>query len=86
VGVPELLERLLEVDDVDAITLAEDVLRHLRVPALGLVAEVDPGLEELLHGDLCHRGRFLPVGFASALPATLSERAATDPRSACVVV
>ena len=45
------LDRLLQVDDVDAVAGAEDVRLHLRVPALGLVAEVDAGLEQLLHGD-----------------------------------
>ena len=43
--------RLLQVDDVDAVALAEDVVLHLRVPALGLVPEVDAGFEQLLHGD-----------------------------------
>src|SRR5690606_11041393 len=41
------LERLLEVDDVDAVPLREDVLPHLRVPAAGLVPEMDTCLEEL---------------------------------------
>ena len=47
------LERLLEVDDVDAVALAVDEPLHLRVPAAGLVTEVDTGLEQLLHGDDC---------------------------------
>ena len=47
-------ERLLEVDDVDAAALGEDEALHLRVPAAGLVAEVDSGLQQLLHGDDCH--------------------------------
>ena len=46
--------RLLEVDDVDAAALAEDEALHLRVPAARLVAEVNPGLQQLLHGDDCH--------------------------------
>ena len=46
----EQLERLLEVDDVDAAALREDVAAHLRVPAPGLVAEVDSGLQQLPHG------------------------------------
>ena len=37
--------RLLEVDDVDAVALAEDIPPHLRVPAAGLVSEVDPRFE-----------------------------------------
>src|SRR5205085_8226523 len=50
-GVAEHLLRLLEVNDVDAVALAEDVLLHLRVPAPDLVAEVDAGLQELFHRD-----------------------------------
>ena len=42
---------LLEVDDVDAVPLAEDVRLHLRIPALGLVSEVDAGLQQILHRD-----------------------------------
>ena len=37
-----------EIDDVDPVPLAEDVLLHLRVPALRLVSEVDPRLEQIL--------------------------------------
>ena len=39
-----------EVDDVDVVAGAEDVLRHLRVPAMRLVAEVNASLEQLTHG------------------------------------
>ena len=52
----ELLRRreqtlgLLEIDDVDSVPLAEDVAAHLRVPAPGLVAEVDAGLQQFPHG------------------------------------
>src|SRR5581483_5406535 len=42
---------LLEVDDVDAVALGVDERLHPRVPAVGLVSEVDAGLEEGLHGD-----------------------------------
>ena len=38
-------DRLLQVDDVDAAALGEDVAAHLRVPAARLVAEVDSGLQ-----------------------------------------
>src|SRR5438067_293378 len=41
----EELERLLQVDDVDPVALAEDVLLHLRVPALGLMTEVDASFQ-----------------------------------------
>jgi hypothetical protein len=40
-----------EVDDVDPVPLAEDVLLHLRVPALRLVAEMNAGLEQILQRD-----------------------------------
>ena len=41
-------------DAVIAVALGEDVLSHLGVPAAGLVAEVDTGLEKLLHRYDCH--------------------------------
>jgi hypothetical protein len=47
----EELERLLEVDDVDAAALREDVAAHLGVPAAGLMAEVHAGLQQLPHRD-----------------------------------
>ena len=45
------LEQLLglqQVDDVDAVPLAEDEAAHLWVPTASLVAEMDSGLQELL--------------------------------------
>src|SRR6185295_19992152 len=54
----ELLQGLLQIDDVDAVPLAEDVLLHLRIPTLRLVAEVHPGLEQLLHGQCSHGSSF----------------------------
>ena len=46
--------RLFEVDDVNLVALAEDVVRHLRVPVARLVAEMDPGLQHLTHRDRHH--------------------------------
>ena len=46
-GLVEEREGLVEVYDVDPGPLGEDVALHLGVPALGLVSEVDPGLEQL---------------------------------------
>jgi hypothetical protein len=43
---------LLQVDDVYAAALAEDEAAHLGVPAARLVAEVDPGLQQLLDADI----------------------------------
>ena len=54
IGFLHLFDRLLQVDDVDAVALGEDVFGHLRVPSSRLVAEVNAGLEKLLHGDNCH--------------------------------
>ena len=45
----QALDRLGQVDDVDAVALGEDVLAHLRVPAPCLVPEVDASFEQLLH-------------------------------------
>src|SRR5207244_3251850 len=50
-SVAEQLRRLREIDDVDPVPLAEDVRLHLRVPPLGLVAEVDARLEQILQRD-----------------------------------
>ncbi len=45
----EALDRLGEVDDVDAVALREDEGLHLGVPAASLVSEVDAGLKQLAH-------------------------------------
>src|SRR6478736_4099079 len=39
--------RLLEVNDADALTVVEDVGLGARIPTLGLVTEVDAGIEEV---------------------------------------
>src|SRR6185437_3797372 len=43
-------QRLFEVDDVNLVALAEDVIGHLRIPVARLVAEMDAGLQHLTHG------------------------------------
>jgi hypothetical protein len=53
-GVVQELDRLLQVDDVDAVAGSEDVLLHLGVPPAGLMAEVDARFEQLLERDLGH--------------------------------
>ena len=50
----EPLRGLGEVDDVDPVALREDERAHLGIPAAGLVAEVDSGLEQLPHRDGRH--------------------------------
>jgi hypothetical protein len=41
--------RLLEVDDVNSVTSPKDVFFHFRVPAFGLMSEVDTGFQQLAH-------------------------------------
>jgi hypothetical protein len=81
----EQLDRVGQVDDVDAVAGAEDVLLHLRVPPAGVVAEVDAGLEELAHRDrgrrrgVLHRfhGRvpFVPLGLRRVVGPETPRRA-----------
>ena len=72
VGAVDVGQRLLQVDDVDAVALGEDEALHLRVPATGLVPEVDAALEQLPHGDDLVGGHGRPA-FLAPRPA---ERAA----------
>src|SRR5207244_11887151 len=44
-------ECLLQIDDVDAVSLHKDEAAHLGVPASRLMSEVDSGFQELLHRD-----------------------------------
>ncbi len=44
-------DRLLQVDDVDLVPLAEDVRFHLRIPPAGLVSEVDSCVDQFLDGN-----------------------------------
>ena len=55
IGLLELLDGLLQVDDVDTVALGVDVGSHFGVPTTGLVAEVDACFEQGFHGyDVCH--------------------------------
>jgi hypothetical protein len=68
-GVLEQLDRLAEVDDVDAGTLTEDERLHLGVPALGLVADVPAWFELVFQragGQLSSKSR--PGGGAAHRP------------------
>src|SRR5690606_21051932 len=47
----ELDDRLLQVDDVDLVPVAEDVWRHPGIPEAGLVTEMDTRLQHLSHRD-----------------------------------
>ena len=48
----EIAYSLLQIDNIDAVTSAKNIRLHFRVPAFGLVTEVNPGFKQLLHGDL----------------------------------
>ena len=43
---PEAHQGLVEIDDVDAVSVPEEVGLHLRIPAPGLVTEVGTGLQQ----------------------------------------
>src|SRR5262249_25193075 len=76
VGLAELLEGFLKIDDVNAVALAEDVFLHLRVPALGLMAEVHSRLEQLLHRQGSHGSSLgLPPPRSAGVPTPATESA-----------
>ena len=62
----DAVERLVQVDDVDPVALTEDETPHLRVPAPGLVTEMDSGLQQLLHAYDGHGRASLRFGLPSA--------------------
>src|ERR1700688_2600736 len=43
------LQCLLQINDVDSIAFAENILLHLRIPAAGLMAEMNSSLQQFLH-------------------------------------
>ena len=48
-GLLEKRQRLIEIDDVGAVSLAEDVIPHERIPATGLMAVMHAGFDERRH-------------------------------------
>src|SRR5205807_10326695 len=68
-------------DDVDPVALAVDEAAHLGIPASRLVAEVDPGLQQLLDAYRSHCLSplscvvLLPVGRVAIPASTLVRRA-----------
>jgi hypothetical protein len=77
----------LKIDNVNAIAFPENVLLHFRIPASGLVTEVNSGLQQFFHGnfycqvssfkDCCLRSRAKMLSrknslFAGSLPAVIS--------------
>src|SRR5207249_11333348 len=67
--------RLLEIDDVDPVPLAEDEGGHLRVPEAGLMSEVDSRLQHLSHGHAGHEETPVRVE-PPRIPLTILRRAA----------
>jgi len=49
-GILDGLEALGQVNDMDAVALVENVTLHFRIPALGLVSEMQAGIEQVLDG------------------------------------
>src|SRR4029077_8011803 len=47
--------RLRQIDNVDVVAGAEDVLGHLRIPTMGLMAEVHAGFQKLAHAEVWQR-------------------------------
>src|SRR5690606_29498711 len=71
----DVRQRLLEVDDVDARALGEDEALDLRVPAAGLVPEVNTAVQQLANGDDGHgRAPFPARGRASQLSSATGRR------------
>ena len=66
-GAVEHRHRLGEVDDVDVVAGAEDVLRHLRIPAVGLVTKVSASLKQLAHRKIGQRHRSLRLSRRGAV-------------------
>ena len=54
VGRLDAIQRLVEINDVNAVALTEDEAAHFGVPASGLVAEVRTCLNHLTHADESH--------------------------------
>ena len=81
VGLIDVGQRLLQIDDVDAVTVGENEALHFRVPTAGLVSEVDTGVEKLAHGHNCHGDApFLCSEFRFLIVRVLSRTLATDTR------
>ena len=58
-------QRFFQIDDVNLVALAEDVIGHLRIPVACLVAEMHPGFQHLTHRD---RHQYTPFSGLSLDP------------------
>jgi hypothetical protein len=53
--------RLREIDNMNVVAGAEDEIAHLRVPAVGLVAEMHASFQKLTHRKVRNRHSYSPV-------------------------
>ncbi len=72
----DVRQRLLQVDDVDAVAVGEDESLHLRVPTTGLVTEVRAAVEQLLH---CYDSHGCVSLFHCRLMQSVSRRSTLAP-------
>jgi hypothetical protein len=84
-GILEHFDRLVKINDVDAVASAVNIRLHLGVPTSSLVSKMDAGLEQFLHAKwcCCH----VSPGFSSEA-AKSRERPKGDPDAqpiSCVV-
>jgi hypothetical protein len=70
-GFAEHLQSLLQIDNVNAVALSEDVFLHLGIPTTRLVTEVNTGLQQLLHGNFNRH-------FSSLVDSCFSWRTASE--------
>ena len=54
-GTVQHRHRQREIDDVDVVAGAEDVLGHLRIPTVGLMAEMHASFQKLAHAEVWQR-------------------------------
>ena len=71
-------QRLLQVDDVDAVAVGEDEPLHLGIPATGLMPEVGAAVKQLLHGYNSHECALF------TLSVVVRRRVKPDPGACCV--
>ena len=72
-GVVQLSDALAQVDNMDSVARVENERLHFRVPALGLMSEMDTGFEKFFYTNILHSFPF--VGSPRVFPADhLAER------------
>ncbi len=55
----QLVERLAEVNDVNAVAGIEDERLHLGIPPFGLVSEMDASIQQFLYANTNHKFPFV---------------------------